>query len=124
LQQGRLIKSASLRQLWMPTTFADGRPAPWALGWPAIRRGEHRAVAGIGGGRSAFYVYPDDDLADHHPDQSCRLAAGAVDRRRGRLLRAGSSSKSTAAAYALYRLRQLVEQSGYGEMEAIKNCNA
>jgi CubicO group peptidase (beta-lactamase class C family) len=63
LQQGRLLDSAHLRQLWAPTTFADGRPAPWTLGWPAIHRPRHRVVGGLGGGRSAFYIYPDDDLA-------------------------------------------------------------
>jgi CubicO group peptidase (beta-lactamase class C family) len=116
LQQGRLIKNASLRQLWMPTTFADGRPAPWALGWPAIRRGEHRAVAGIGGGRSAFYVYPDDDLAviiltnlaGSQPEQLIDAVAGFY---------VPALKQINGGAYAIYRLRQLVEQSGYGEID-------
>ncbi|RSZ59477.1 beta-lactamase family protein [Massilia atriviolacea] len=86
LQQGRLLKPASLAAMWTPSSFADGRPAPWALGWPAIRRGAQaqRAVAGIGGGRSAFYVYPDDDLAviiltnlaGARPDQLIDTVAG------------------------------------------------
>lgn len=63
LQAGRLLTPASVRRLWQPASLNDGKPAPWALGWPAIGRDAHRAVAGIGGGRSAFYVYPDDDLA-------------------------------------------------------------
>ena len=63
LQTGRLLAPASVARLWQPTSLRDGKPAPWALGWPTIGRDGHRAVAGIGGGRSAFYVYPDDDLA-------------------------------------------------------------
>lgn len=64
LQQGKLLKNqASLATLWTRGTFRDGSPAPWALGWPTISRPEHPAVAGIGGRRSAFYVYPNDDLA-------------------------------------------------------------
>ncbi|WP_199534237.1 serine hydrolase domain-containing protein [Janthinobacterium sp. BJB426] len=63
LQSGRLLAPAGVERLWQPTSLSDGKPAPWALGWPSIGRSEHRAVAGIGGARSAFYVYPDDGLA-------------------------------------------------------------
>ncbi|UOD31733.1 beta-lactamase family protein [Massilia violaceinigra] len=86
LQQGRLLTPASLAAMWAPSSFADGRPAPWAMGWPAIRRGAgvQRAVAGNGGGRSAFYVYPEDDLAviiltnlaGGRPDQLIDTVAG------------------------------------------------
>lgn len=64
LQEGRLFKAkGSLAALWTPATRTDGTPSSWALGWPLISRAEHPAVAGIGGARSAFYVYPQDDLA-------------------------------------------------------------
>ncbi len=64
LGQGRLLAgAASLATLWEPGVRPDGQPESWALGWPAFSRPKHRAVAGIGGGRSAFFVYPDDDLA-------------------------------------------------------------
>ena len=64
LQQGRLLKTkAGLATLWAPVALNNGQPSGWALGWPARVRPEHRAVAGIGGMRSAFFVYPDDDLA-------------------------------------------------------------
>ncbi|MBI1751824.1 MAG: class A beta-lactamase-related serine hydrolase [Acidobacteria bacterium] len=64
LQQRKLLKrESSLSALWTPGKFNNGTSAPDALGWPAIRQSPHRAVAGIGGARSAFYVYPDDDLA-------------------------------------------------------------
>jgi CubicO group peptidase (beta-lactamase class C family) len=116
LQQGRLLKTASLRQLWTPTSFSDGRPAPWALGWPSIRRTGHRAVAGIGGGRSAFYVYPEDDLAiviltnlaGSQPEQMIDTVAGFY---------LPELKQVNSGAYAIYRLRQLIDKSGYGEID-------
>jgi hypothetical protein len=35
----------------------------YAFGWPVIRRGEHPGLAPIGGGRAAFIIYPEDELA-------------------------------------------------------------
>ncbi|GGD32426.1 serine hydrolase domain-containing protein [Pseudoxanthomonas indica] len=63
LQQGRLLSAEQRAALWSPGRFNDGRATPWANGWPVVAREEHPAVAGIGGRRSAFYVYPQDDLA-------------------------------------------------------------
>jgi CubicO group peptidase (beta-lactamase class C family) len=64
LQNGSLLKRpGSLTAMWAVPNWNDGKPNWWALGWPAITRPEHRARAGIGGGRSAFFIYPDDDLA-------------------------------------------------------------
>lgn len=116
LQQGRLIKPDSLRQLWKRASFADGKPAPWALGWPAIERAEHRAVAGIGGARSAFFVYPEDDLAiiiltnlsGAQPEQLIDSVAGFY---------VPELRQIDGGAYAIYRLRQRVEKSGYGDIE-------
>lgn len=115
LQQQRLLNAHSLRQLWMPTTFNDGKPAPWALGWPAIRTQEHRAVAGIGGARSAFYVYPDDDvaviiltnLAGAKPEQLIDTVAGFY---------VPAIGKMNGSAYTLYRLRASVDKSGFDEL--------
>ena len=70
LQQGKLLQPASLPVLWTPGLLNNGRPAGfnrlqngYALGWPTVARPEHRAVAPTGGGRSALFVYPEDDLA-------------------------------------------------------------
>jgi tetratricopeptide (TPR) repeat protein len=71
LQQGELLKTkTSLATLWTPAVLNNGSPGGfgrllngYALGWPTMIRPEHRAVGGIGGGRSAFFVYPDDDRA-------------------------------------------------------------
>ncbi|MEN3332243.1 MAG: hypothetical protein V7641_1608 [Blastocatellia bacterium] len=71
LQQGKLLKGkSSLTTLWTPVLLNHGATGGfsrllngYALGFPTATRNEHRAVAGIGGGRSAFFIYPDDDLA-------------------------------------------------------------
>jgi len=65
LQTGKLIKSKSLlNTMWSPIQFNDGKPTPWALGWGMNKfRTKHKAVGMSGGGRAAFLVYPDDDLA-------------------------------------------------------------
>jgi CubicO group peptidase (beta-lactamase class C family) len=70
LQQGKLFKDkASLDILWTPGRLNNGKTAGfsqmmngYALGWPAIVRPSHSAMAPIGGGRSGLFVYPDDDL--------------------------------------------------------------
>ncbi len=38
LQSGRLLAPASVQRLWQASSLNDGKPAPWALGWPAIGR--------------------------------------------------------------------------------------
>ncbi|WP_460617474.1 serine hydrolase [Hymenobacter ruber] len=70
LQQGKLLKPASLPVLWAPGLLTNGQPQGfnrlqngYALGWPTVLRPEHRAVAPTGGGRSALFIYPEDDLA-------------------------------------------------------------
>jgi CubicO group peptidase (beta-lactamase class C family) len=63
LQQEKLISKTSLGLLWRAGTFNDGRTAPWALGWPVISNGNVGTVGGMGGARSAFFVYPEQGLA-------------------------------------------------------------
>ncbi len=64
LQQGKILKNkASLQTLWTAGTYNNGTPTQWAMGWVTKPRPKHRAVIATGGGRSAFFVYPDDDLA-------------------------------------------------------------
>ncbi|KAB8066869.1 serine hydrolase domain-containing protein [Janthinobacterium violaceinigrum] len=116
LQSGRLLAPASLERLWQPTSLNDGKPGAWALGWPTIGRDGHRAVAGIGGARSAFYVYPDDDLAviilsnlaGGQPEQLIDTVAGfyvpAL-----RQLRGG--------AYAAHLLRQQAASAGFDGLD-------
>ena len=71
LQQGVLLKNKnSLAALWAPGILNNGQTAGfsrmfngYAIGWPAIIRPEHRAMAPIGAGCSAVFVYPDDNLS-------------------------------------------------------------
>ncbi|TGE20215.1 serine hydrolase [Hymenobacter elongatus] len=70
LQQGKLLQPASLTTLWTPGLLNNGTTRGfskqlngYALGWPTVARPEHRAVAAVGGGRSAVFIYPEDDLA-------------------------------------------------------------
>ncbi|GAB2518669.1 serine hydrolase [Spirosoma aerophilum] len=65
LQQGKLLKTkAALDTMWTAGRYNNGSPTQWALGWGLTKfRPKHKAVGMSGGGRSAFLVYPDDDLA-------------------------------------------------------------
>jgi CubicO group peptidase (beta-lactamase class C family) len=64
LQQNKLLKTKpALNTLWTPGTYNNGSPTQWALGWVTKPRPKHRAITATGGGRSAFFVYPDDALA-------------------------------------------------------------
>ncbi|WLT33446.1 serine hydrolase [Geothrix sp. PMB-07] len=115
LRQGQLFRQASsLKALWTPGQFKDGTPAPWALGWPTIRRPQHRAVAGIGGARSAFYVYPEDDLAvvilsnlsGGSPEELIDTVAGFY---------LPALREVNGSGFALYELRTRLEQRGFGQ---------
>jgi len=65
LQEGKLLQTKeALKTMWSPITFNNGKPTNWALGWGVNKfRPRHWAVGMSGGGRSAFLVYPNDDLA-------------------------------------------------------------
>lgn len=64
LRGGKLLKTkAALDALWTPGRYNDGSPTQWASGWVTKPRPRHAAVIATGGGRAAFFVYPDDDLA-------------------------------------------------------------
>lgn len=64
LQRGRLLSSpTSLERLWQPDVLNDGKDSIWAMGWPILAGTTRRALGGIGGGRSTFFVYPDDGVA-------------------------------------------------------------
>ncbi len=64
LQGGRLLTRSSLDTMWSPAQFNNGQPTSWALGWGMNKfRTRHTAVGMSGGGRAAFLVYPEDELA-------------------------------------------------------------
>ncbi|NIG56407.1 serine hydrolase [Chitinophaga sp. Cy-1792] len=62
LQQQKLLTDSSLKTLWTAGKYNNGQPTQWALGWVTKPRPEHPAITASGGGRSAFFVYPEDDM--------------------------------------------------------------
>ncbi|UCJ06836.1 class A beta-lactamase-related serine hydrolase [Chitinophaga pendula] len=65
LMQGKLFKNkATLDTMWTVGRYNNGKPGPWALGWGIVKnRTKHKAIGMSGGGRAAFLVYPEDELA-------------------------------------------------------------
>src|SRR5688500_4881488 len=71
LQNQQFLKQkSSLVSLWAPALLNNGKTSGfnsllngYAAGWPVVARTEHPAVAPVGGGRSAVFVYPDDNLS-------------------------------------------------------------
>lgn len=62
LQQNQMLKDTTLNLMWTPVAFNSGRLGQWGMGWQILQRGNHRAVGMTGGGRAAFYLYPEDKV--------------------------------------------------------------
>jgi len=115
VQKGKLISQAGLNQMWHRGFLNDGKPAPWAQGWPVIRDKEYRAVAGIGGMRSAFYVYPENDLAiviltnlaGASPEDMIDIVASHY----------LPGLRNISSSYATYRLREIAQASGFEKLD-------
>jgi len=65
-----LNQPSSLEELWAPAILNNGKTQGfnnllngYALGWQVTNRSEHSAAAATGGNRTAFFVYPNDDLS-------------------------------------------------------------
>lgn len=63
LSAGRLMSAANVRAMWRPEKLNNGTDGDWGAGWPVLATAPHRQVAGMGGARAAFVVYPDEALA-------------------------------------------------------------
>lgn len=63
LTEGGLLDDAARARMWSAERLADGRAGPWAAGWPVLQDTPDLQVAGIGGARSAFVVYPERGVA-------------------------------------------------------------
>lgn len=63
LSKGQLISKANVQRMWTPEKLNSGADGPWGAGWPVLQTSPARQVAGIGGARAAFIVYPDEGLA-------------------------------------------------------------
>lgn len=63
LQQGKLLDAGHVETMWTPATFNNGKAGQWGMGWLVLPRAAgHRAVGLTGGARSAYYLYPEDDV--------------------------------------------------------------
>lgn len=63
LTNNKLMGAASVNTMWTSETLNNGSKGSWAIGWPVLQQAPQRQVAGIGGARAAFIVYPDERLA-------------------------------------------------------------
>ncbi|MEO8568239.1 MAG: serine hydrolase, partial [Ginsengibacter sp.] len=71
LQSNQFLKEkTSMTALWTPAKLNNGKTRGfssllngYAAGWPIAAREEHPAAAPVGGGRSAVFVYPNDNLS-------------------------------------------------------------
>lgn len=63
LSTGQLISPAKVSEMWTPEKLNSGVEGSWAAGWPVLGTPSDRQVAGVGGARAAFIVYPQDRLA-------------------------------------------------------------
>ncbi|SHL35781.1 CubicO group peptidase, beta-lactamase class C family [Chitinophaga jiangningensis] len=64
LQGGKLLADKKFKDtLWTAGKYNNGAPTQWALGWVTKPRPAHRAVTASGGGRAAFFIYPEDNMA-------------------------------------------------------------
>ncbi len=63
LSKGRIISQDSLQRMWTPEKLNNGADGAWGAGWPVLQTKPERQVAGIGGARAAFIVYPDQRVA-------------------------------------------------------------
>lgn len=92
LRTSKLLKEkSSIATMWTPAILNNGKTGGfsqflngYALGWPTVGRDEHPAVAPVGGGRSALFVYFKDyfsvvvltNLMGANPDQFIDEIAG------------------------------------------------
>lgn len=64
LQHGELLKSKSgLTTLWTARLLNDGKPGPWGIGGWVFGHPQRPVFFAVGAAKSAFAVYPNDDLA-------------------------------------------------------------
>lgn len=71
LKSKRLLNDEnSLKTMWTPVKLNNGQIGGfggilngYALGWPVVERKQHPAVASIGGGRAAFFIYQQEHLS-------------------------------------------------------------
>lgn len=136
LQDKKFLKEkSSLVSLWAPALLNNGKPGGfsdllngYAVGWPVVIRKEHPAAAAVGGGRSAVFVYPNDDLSII---VLTNLAGGSpesfIDEIAGFFIPDMKESNGFGLSASVKQLRNLLEKSGYKnaieEVKKIRKTN-
>jgi CubicO group peptidase (beta-lactamase class C family) len=130
LQNNQFLKQpSSLDALWTPAKLNNGKTGGfssllngYAAGWPVITRTEHPAAAAVGGGRSAVFVYPNDNLSII---VLTNLSGGApdvfIDELAGLFIPDMKESNGFGLSPSIKRLRKALEKSGY--KNAIEEVN-
>jgi len=137
LQNFQLLKERSgLAALWAPAKLNNGKIAGfnsllngYAAGWPVVARAEHPAAAAVGGGRSAVFIYPEDDLSII---VLTNLAGGApdvfIDELAGLFIPDMKEANGFGLSVPVKLLREDLERSAYKtaieEVKKIKKANA
>lgn len=131
LQNLQLLKQkSSLLALWTPALLNNGETGGfssllngYAAGWPVVARASHPAVAPVGGGRSALFVYPDDDLSIII---LTNLSGGSpevfIDELAGFFIPDMKESNGFGLSASVKLLKARLEKSGYkNAVEEVKN---
>jgi CubicO group peptidase (beta-lactamase class C family) len=118
LQHGKLIKTKqALNTMWTAGSYNNGSPTQWALGCMTRPRLQHHdAITMTGGGRAAYIVYPNDDLAIV---VLTNLGGGSPEDFIDEL--AGCYNPAVAAADPMTYLRIQLRKQGYDKAVAIYN---
>jgi CubicO group peptidase (beta-lactamase class C family) len=136
LQSRQLLKErAAMAALWAPAILNNGKTGGfsmllngYAAGWPTITRPEHPAVAPVGGGRSAVFVYPNDNLSII---VLTNLAGGSpdvfIDELAGLFIADMKAANGFGLSAAVKSVRNGLEKSGYknaiAQVKEIKHAN-
>jgi CubicO group peptidase (beta-lactamase class C family) len=62
LAGGKVVKPASLDQMWTPVTLDDGSSRPYGFGWEVKERRGHRMISHAGITGTEYSRFPDDGL--------------------------------------------------------------
>lgn len=130
LQNNQFLKEKSgLTSLWAPAILNNGKTGGfnnllngYAAGWPVVARTDHPAFAAVGGGRSAVFVYPDDNLSII---VLTNLAGGSpdvfIDEIAGFYIPDMKESNGFGLSSSIKSIRAGLEKSGYKDaIEAVK----
>ena len=134
LQNMALLKEkSSLQALWKPDILNNGQTGGfskllngYAAGWPTIDRAEHPALAPVGGGRSALFVYPKDDLSII---VLTNLSGGSpdvfIDELAGLLIPDMKEANGFGMSASAKSLKSILDKNGYkNTIEAAKKLKA